>query len=198
MFFEELLFLLIIYKMVKRSYSMSRRTPSKRARTTVLTTRTAEKKEYMQTFITTIGANSFGVFSLASSLSIGAQGNQRLGNKIRIKSIEVSGQTGSGLALPLTATLFNAKSVAAFTAVDFNGPYVYEDSGTNYSHKICNDSSGTTFKFKKTFPGVGKEQTYDKDTGAVTHHAPTLLITNPNAAATTNTAVWCKVEFYDY
>jgi len=162
----------------------------------------AELKERLFTNATVIGAGSFINITPASLILAGTDQQQRIGNHIHWKSFEVCGTFGTQLTTnqPLTATLFNQLPTQSFTLVDFNGPYVHKDSGTHYPgqiaiHDITNES---TYKLKKTWPGMGKLQTYDKDTGVPTGEQPTLMIQNPSASSTTNNIVWCRVRYYDF
>ena len=153
-------------------------------------------KEFSAAVGTSIAALGFQLTNLTAGITQGTNANQRIGNKIRIKSVEVTGWFTNAPAVPLTATLFNSKSVAAFTTSDFIGPFVYEDSGTNYAHAISDNAGASTFKFVKRFTGLGKEQTYDKDSGVPTHHSPALLINNPGGAAL-SPVFYYRIRYYD-
>lgn len=178
---------------MKRSRSLS---CVRRKRMRIAPVPRPEVKEYIGSGALAVPAFSFSFSNLVLGLAAGTGPGQRIGNKIRMKSIEVYGSFGPTLALPITATLFNSKSVTAFNSVDFNGPLVFEDSGSNYAVALSGQSGGNTFRFTKTFPG-GKILTFDKDTGNPTHHAPAVLFTNPGAVASSSGIIWWRIKFTD-
>lgn len=163
--------------------------------------RASELKEVLFQNSAVIGAGTFILLSPTTLIVQGTAQNQRIGNKIRMKSFEVSGCFGGQTlgSLPVTATLFNQLPVTGFTLTDIVGPYVTKDSGTHYPNQIAlNDVNGSnTFKLKHTWPGNGKIQSYDKDTGLVTGDIPTLMIYNPSAFSTSGNTVWVRMRFYD-
>lgn len=137
--------------------------------------------------------------SLANGIAQGSDVNQRIGNRIKVKKIEVVGNYGNaGAGLIGAALCWNLSQQATFSSVtDRVGVWPWKDNAIVYSYATVGQQGGSTaFRFQKTFPGLGKEVRFDKDAQVPLDH-PTLLLTNDTAAASSGTAWNFRVWYTD-
>lgn len=148
----------------------------------------------------TVAAPGFTNIILASNVTQGTGINQRIGNRIYVKRIEVCGTWGSVGTFPYSASLINYKQQVGLPgAGEINGPYPLLDNADLMAYKLQDSGSGLTFKFVKTFPGQGKLLRYDRDAGTVVgEFNPQVQFTNPNAVGSTNAAIWTRFIFTDF
>lgn len=182
---------------------MRRSTRSMAIPRTVVTPRSTEIKEFIFGNSSVIGANSFVLVTPSSLITQGTTFSQRIGNRIRIKSIEIAGTFGAQAAgaAPITATFFNAHSATAYTLVDYQGPFIYDETGSAYPGQIAINQLGdndNTYMLEKYWAGAGVIQRYDKDSGNVVSNTPQLMLQNPSAVNSSGQIVWIKIRFYDY
>jgi len=183
--------------------TVSRYVKKPRRSAAVLTTRSVETKETTSFYSTQLTASSSINVNLLNAIESaageGVSTDQRVGNKIRIKSIEVIGTFGTATNNNVqTATFFMAKPrTTGLVSTNFQGPFLRHDDGTTYGMFI-NDSAGggNVFRFTKRFPGLGKEQRFDKDTGNAVGDIPYLRLTT-GTTATVGMTFWYRIIFYD-
>jgi len=160
-----------------------------------------EQKYHFTTANPTVLANSSTVQSLAV-IGNGTGATQKIGYKIRIKSIEVYGSLGANGSAPLStsASLVLLKPTTASSVGDYVGPFPTPETATKLAGAINGGpmcGGGPSFHFKHTFPGAGLLLEYDREsTTSPQNTAPAMVFTNPSAG-NQNVYYVCKIMFTD-
>jgi len=162
----------------------------------------AELKDVIYSQSASTAANGFLLSPLCGSIVAGTAQANRVGNRIRVKSVEVIGQfgvTASGSAgIPLTATLLNNKTTP--TSLDYTGPFVSVDNADIWGYTIQDFAGQNTFKFRKSFGPTGRELRFEKDLAStvIGDFNPAIFVQNPNGIALSSpTQIWVRVRYYD-
>jgi len=185
--------------------------PRKRAKTARTAGRVVQRplgreiKEFMGTQSTEIPPNVYRFVDLATPINIGGDGFRRNGNRIRIKSIDVWGCYGDPQPYPMHASLLNCKAASALPvgggpSPEVNGPFFSEENIDQWMWS-SSDLDTKTFRFRKTFAGLGWEVRYDRDTNAaIGDHRPFVFINNPNVGEsdTTGFIINWRIRYYDF
>lgn len=137
--------------------------------------------------------------NLLNAITQGVGPNQRIGNRIRVKKIEIAGSWGDDYPLPTYAALVNFKQqVGAPAANEQLGPFPLRDNCDTYQYAMKDNVLAQTYRFVKIFPGYGRVARFDRDAQTVVgDFNPQLMITNPNAVPTNNQLVYIRVTFSD-
>lgn len=190
--------------MVKRTYvtSNAARKRTKYSKTMVKRFCCAkpELKEFLGTDLNQVNPSNRKWVELINGILQGTNIKSRIGQRIRVKSIEVYVVYGSDIGNPLTCTFGDLKAASA-TPLSSTGeiayPFVAHDSMETFAWG-SQDRDRETFRFKKVFPGMGREYKYDRDTNnLIGDRNPVLMINNPNVVITTDHYVAWKVLYYD-
>jgi len=181
----------------KRSYSSL----SKRSRKFVKYSDLELKQHFRPNTSVAVPASTVVLNGLVD-VPTGVSAQNKIGAKIRVKSIEVHGSLGANASAPLSTTvsLIRYNTASGSTAGDFLGPFPAPETGVLYAAAtnggpMCGGGPG--FHFKKTFPGRGLLITFDREvpSAAITNELR-LVFNNPSATATTCVYSSC-VKFTD-
>jgi len=160
-----------------------------------------EQKYHFVTANPTVLANTTTVQNLAV-IGNGTGANQKIGYKIRIKSIEVYGSLGANGSAPLStsASLVLLKPSTASTVGDYVGPFPTPETATKLAGAINGGpmcGGGPSFHFKHTFSGSGMMLEFDREsTTQPINMGPAIVFTNPSAG-NQNVYYVCKIMFTD-
>jgi len=160
-----------------------------------------EQKYHFTQASPTILANSTNIQALGA-IPNGTGANQKIGYKVRVKSIEVYGSLGANGSAPLSTScaLVLGKPSTASTVGDYVGPFPTPETASKLAGAINGGpmcGGGPAFHFKHTFSGSGMLLEFDREApNAPQNFAPQIIFTNPSA---TNQVVYfaCKVLFTD-
>lgn len=157
-----------------------------------------ELKEYIGNSNGNVPANALKSLIIAGSIVQGTGPNQRIGNKIRIKSIDVIGTytSNAGFTTPLYAIFGSLKDIAAAGSPE--GPFYTTDVATLWDWDQYDPLAKNTYCFRKTFAGAGYEVRYDPITQLPQgDHDPRVVINNLAGVLVNGNNIYLRVRYYD-
>lgn len=157
-----------------------------------------ELKEYCGNALANVAANSLKGVILANSIVQGTGPSQRIGNKIRIKSIDVIGTytSNASVTTPLYAIFGSIKEVASSASPE--GPFYTTDQASLWAWDQYDPLAKNTFAFRKTFPGSGYEVRYDPVTQQVQgDRDPRVVINNLYGPLLNGNNIFLRIRYYD-
>lgn len=137
--------------------------------------------------------------NLLNAITQGTGPNSRIGNRIRVKKIEIMGSWGDDRDLPLYAALVNFKQqVGAPAANEQQGPFPLRDNCDTWAYSMKDNVFAQTYRFVKTFPGYGRMARFDRDSQTVVgDFNPQLMLTNPNTTGSSNNLLYIRITYSD-